>query len=138
MPGYATSSFEAIVPPAVRSGLLYATCSFRYVRNALSVGVLCVFVPSLGVVLTSAHTLLGIWVAKAGLNAWRCATAIVRIHCQLWPRWRAATDDAALAEGDARCESDRIVACDAVSASEACGSLNTSHPSSDAFAHVSE
>ena len=73
----------------VYDGLLYATRSFAYVRNALALGMLLVFAPALALVLSRAHTLLGIWAAKACLNSWRCATALVRIHWQLWPQWRA-------------------------------------------------
>ena len=76
----------------VYDGLLYATRSFAYVRNALAAGVLLLFAPALGVTVTYAHTLLGIWGAKVGLNGWRCLTALVRIHCVLWPRWEAAPD----------------------------------------------
>lgn len=70
-------------------GLLYATHSFRFVRNALALGVLGVYVPALGLVLGLHHTLLAVWGAKAGLNLWRCLTAVFRIHCQLWPTWKA-------------------------------------------------
>ena len=82
-------------------GLLYATRSFAYVRNALAAGVLLLFAPALAVTVTYAHTLLGIWGAKVGLNGWRCLTALVRIHCVLWPRWEAAreTSDAHLMPG---------------------------------------
>jgi len=58
----------------------------------LAAGVLLLFAPALGVTVTYAHTLLGIWGAKVGLNGWRCLTALVRIHCVLWPRWEAAPD----------------------------------------------
>ena len=71
----------------VYDGLLYATQSFRYVRNALAAGVLLVFAPSLGLVVGLSHSLLAVWAAKAGLNGWRCLTALFRIHVQLWPQW---------------------------------------------------
>ena len=71
-------------------GLLYATQSFRYVRNALTLGVVFVFAPSLVLAVELRHTLLCVWGAKAGLNLWRCVTALYRIHCQLWPTWAVA------------------------------------------------
>lgn len=71
----------------VYDGMLYATHSFTYIRNALSCGTLLVFAPALALVVGYAHTLCGVWMAKAGLNCWRCATAFYRIHVQLWPQW---------------------------------------------------
>lgn len=79
----------------VYDGLLYATQSFRYVRNALAVGVLLVFAPSLGIIVSLSHSLLGIWAAKALLNAWRCLTALLRIHVLLWPTWAGSNAAAA-------------------------------------------
>jgi hypothetical protein len=74
-----------------------------YVRNALAVGVLAVFAPALGAVWASDHTLVGVWAAKASLNAWRCATALVRIHCQLWPTWtKGGADDVVPADAQPR------------------------------------
>ena len=56
----------------------------------IALGVLLVYAPALVLVVSSRHTLLGVWAAKAGLNAWRCAAALFRIHCQLWPTWAIA------------------------------------------------
>ena len=70
----------------VYDGLLYATRSFRYVRNALLIGALAIFAPALGAAVC-VHTLLAIWIAKAALNVWRCVTALVRIHCMLKLHW---------------------------------------------------
>ena len=68
-------------------GVLYATRSFAYIRNALTVGFMLIFAPALALVVGSTHSLLGVWTAKATLNIWRCATALYRIHIQLWPEW---------------------------------------------------
>ena len=71
----------------VYDGLLYATRSFSFVRNALAIGVILIFAPSLGCVVVYEYTLVNLWIAKAGLNGWRCVSALFRIHCQLWPKW---------------------------------------------------
>lgn len=70
----------------VYDGLLYATQSFRYIRNALCLGVLLVFSPALGYAI-HLHTLTALWTAKALLNSWRCLTALLRIHAFHWPTW---------------------------------------------------
>ena len=72
----------------VYDGLLYATRSFSFVRNALLLGVLLIFAPALTVCRIEApDSLLAIWGAKAALNAWRCLSALWRIHAQLWRTW---------------------------------------------------
>lgn len=76
------------LPPTVYDGLLYATRSFSFVRNALALGVFLVYAPALAAAkLCAPHSLVAIWAAKAALNGWRCAAALFRIHVQLWPRW---------------------------------------------------
>jgi len=72
--------------------LLYATRSFAYIRDALALGTALVFAPLLALALAYGSALPGgelvaIWGAKAALNTWRCATALVRIHVCLWPTW---------------------------------------------------
>ena len=58
-------------------------------RNALAVGTLGLFAPALVAArLLAPHSLLAIWGAKALLNVWRCATALLRIHGCLWGTWR--------------------------------------------------
>ena len=75
----------------VYDGLLYATQSFVFIRNALGLGVCLVFVPGLALAVT-AHSLSAIWTAKACLNIWRCGSALFRIHVQLWPLWTPPSD----------------------------------------------
>ena len=72
----------------VYDGLMYATQSFAFVRNALAIGVLGGFAPALWAAATFGRTLRALWVAKAVLNSWRCVSALFRIHVQLWPTWR--------------------------------------------------
>lgn len=63
----------------VYDGLLYATRSFAYVRNALAVGVLALYVPAVVITMSyapQAQRLLALWAAKALLNCWRCATSM--------------------------------------------------------------
>ena len=70
----------------VYDGLLYATASFTFVRNALAIGVCCVFAPAL--YLFHPYGLVGLWAAKALLNGFRCAATLFRIHIQLgYPCW---------------------------------------------------
>ena len=73
----------------VYDGLLYATASFAFVRNALALGVCCLFAPAL--YLLHPYGLAGLWTAKALLNGFRCAAALLRIHLQLgyslYPCW---------------------------------------------------
>ncbi len=76
----------------VYDGLLYATQSFRYIRNALALGVALVFAPSLAAArMLLPSSLVAVWGAKAALNTWRCLTALARIHVALWPTWREPT-----------------------------------------------
>ena len=71
-------------------------------RNALLAGVVCVFAPGLTAAkLLAPHSLLAIWAAKAGLNGWRCLTALFCIHCQQWPRWTGS------AKPNGRCDPGR-------------------------------
>lgn len=72
----------------VYDGLMYATQSFAFVRNALAIGVLGGFAPALWAAATYGRTLRALWAAKAVLNSWRCLSALFRIHLQLWPTWR--------------------------------------------------
>jgi len=65
----------------VYDGLLYATASFAFARNALALGVLGVFAPA--IYLLHPYGLAGLWAAKALLNGFRCAAALLRIHLQL-------------------------------------------------------
>eukprot|EP00327_Prymnesium_parvum_P034019 CAMPEP_0195597438 /NCGR_PEP_ID=MMETSP0815-20121206/2986_1 /TAXON_ID=97485 /ORGANISM="Prymnesium parvum, Strain Texoma1" /LENGTH=440 /DNA_ID=CAMNT_0040736781 /DNA_START=7 /DNA_END=1329 /DNA_ORIENTATION=+ len=71
----------------VYDGLLYATQSFKFIRNALALGVGLIFAPALALVVSVHHTLLAVWMAKVALNVWRCSTALFRIHGQLWKSW---------------------------------------------------
>ena len=81
----------------VYDGLLYATQSFRYIRNALALGVALVFAPSLAAArMLLPSSLVAVWGAKAALNTWRCLTALARIHLALWPTWREPTVSAPL------------------------------------------
>jgi hypothetical protein len=74
--------------PSRYDGLLYATRSFVFVRNALAIGVLLIFAPGLAVAkLEYSHSIVAIWVCKVGLNCWRCVSALFRVHWQLWPTW---------------------------------------------------
>uniref|UniRef100_A0A7S0L012 Protein DETOXIFICATION n=2 Tax=Coccolithus braarudii TaxID=221442 RepID=A0A7S0L012_9EUKA len=74
----------------VYDGLLYATQSFAYLRNALFVGVVCVFAPGLAAAVAwGGDGLLNVWEAKAALNVWRACTALVRIHLLASPWERA-------------------------------------------------
>ena len=70
----------------VYDGLLYATVSFTFVRNALAIGVCLVFAPAL--YFLRPYGLVGLWAAKALLNGFRCAAALFWIHVQLgYPCW---------------------------------------------------
>ena len=62
---------------------------------------LLVFAPGIALATTMSHTLLAIWGAKAGLNGWRCMTAVFRIHVQLWPTWASdVAPEAPACDGD--------------------------------------
>ena len=58
-------------------------------RNALALGVCCLFAPAL--YLLHPYGLVGLWTAKALLNGFRCAAALLRVHLQLgyslYPCW---------------------------------------------------
>ena len=67
----------------VYDGLIYATHSFRYVRNLMLVGVGLVFAPLLATgfaVTAGSGSLLWIWGAKAALNLWRALGAVALIE----------------------------------------------------------
>lgn len=55
--------------------------------NALLMGVGLVFLPGLFLATSLDYSLRGVWAAKVGLNTWRCATAVYRIHFELWSTW---------------------------------------------------
>ncbi len=78
----------------VYDGLLYAVRAFRFVRNALVFGVLLSFAPGLvAAKVIAPSSLIAIWIAKAALNACRCASALIYIHAVEWPHWVKSPTD---------------------------------------------
>ena len=68
-------------------GILQASTRFRFTRNVLLSGTLLVFFPILTVGYGTYESLLGIWIAKAGLDLWRCCWSLYLVHAQLWQQW---------------------------------------------------
>jgi Na+-driven multidrug efflux pump len=64
----------------VYDGLMYASQSFTFIRNYISLGFLVVFCPILAVHAVVGETLAGVWLANAAFNAWRVAGAAYLIH----------------------------------------------------------
>jgi len=65
----------------VYDGVMSAAREFRFVRNAILIGVLLLFAPIVGGLWTIyGRSLLVIWIAKAVLNVWRAVTSIYRTH----------------------------------------------------------
>ena len=64
----------------VYDGLLYASQSFRFIRNYMTLGFLVVFCPILATELYFWNELWGVWVANAAFNLWRVGGAAYLIH----------------------------------------------------------
>ena len=69
-------------------GLLAAASQFAFVRNVIVFGVTFIFAPAVGVGYSSG-ILLGLWLAKAMLNSWRCATSVIRVNGCLFRQWQS-------------------------------------------------
>lgn len=74
-------------------GILISTRQFVFARNVLLSGSLLIFMPLLAYGYSAYHTLLAVWIAQAGLNLWRCFTALVQVHLVLWPTWQVSVSD---------------------------------------------
>ena len=72
----------------VYDGLIYATKSFAFVRKLMLAGALLLFAPLLAGGWVLYRTLFAVWVAKAALNAWRCAGAVWLIEVHFRPHWQ--------------------------------------------------
>ena len=76
----------------VLDGFVYATQSFTFIRNLMMCAVFAWFVPSLLIGTTSEwflpHTLLSIWIAKAGLNLLRLLGALWLMYVYYERKWR--------------------------------------------------
>ena len=79
--------FYAFYAFLISRQILYGTQSFLFVRNWLFLGFSIFFVPLTAVGYLVFHSLLGLWVAKACLNAWRCCFAVYRVLFHLFPLW---------------------------------------------------
>ena len=71
----------------VLDGFIYAAHEFRFVRNLMLVACVGWFGPALAVGWEVGHTLLLVWVAKAGLNGIRCAGAVWLLYWRLPQDW---------------------------------------------------
>ena len=72
----------------VLDGFIYAAHEFRFVRNLMLVACVGWFGPALAVGWKIWHTLLLVWVAKAGLNGIRCAGAVWLLFWRLPRDWQ--------------------------------------------------
>ena len=64
----------------VYDGVMSAAGEFRFVRNAIVVGVILYVVTITALFEVCGGSLLNIWLAKLVLNVWRAATSVYRIH----------------------------------------------------------
>lgn len=64
----------------VYDGLMYASQSFRFIRNYIILGFLLVFCPLLTAQIVIFKALWAVWLANAAINLWRVGGAAFLIH----------------------------------------------------------
>lgn len=64
----------------VYDGLMYASQSFKFIRNYMILGFLIIFCPIWAGQLAISHSLAGVWAAKSAMNIWRVGGAAYLIH----------------------------------------------------------
>ena len=71
----------------VLDGFVYATHSFKFIRNLMLGACLLWFFPALVVGQSLMHNLLAVWIAKAGLNSARVVGAVWLMYFSLPMEW---------------------------------------------------
>lgn len=77
----------------VLDGFVYATQSFVFIRNLMLASVLLWFFPALLIGSVVEHTLLAVWVAKAGLNLLRAVGALWLMYSYFPKQWRREREE---------------------------------------------